>query len=83
MAVTDTSHDVSGSRSFHYAVQGTSFTAFLLGDVNRDDQVNFFDISPFIVLLSTNGFLDEADINGDGVVNFFDIGPFIGLLSSN
>ena len=83
MAVTDTSHAVSETRSFHYAVQGTSFTAFLLGDLNRDDQVNFFDISPFIALLSTNGFLDEADINGDGVVNFFDIGPFIGLLSSN
>jgi len=37
----------------------------LLGDVNLDEAVDFLDISPFILLLSTTGFLDEADINRD------------------
>ena len=55
---------------------------FLLGDVNRDDVVNFLDIAPFITLLSSNTFQVEADINGDQDVNFLDIAPFITMLSS-
>lgn len=51
-----------------------------LGDVNLDGDVNFLDISPFILLLSTNGFQLEADINGDDAVNFLDISAFIALL---
>ena len=54
----------------------------LLGDVNRDTNVNFLDISPFIALLSSGEYQVEADINEDGFVNFFDISPFIALLSS-
>ena len=53
---------------------------FLLGDVNQDEVVNFSDIAPFIQLLATGSFMDEADIDGNGVVNFEDIGPFIDLL---
>ena len=53
----------------------------LLGDVNLDGVVNFFDIAPFIALLSAPDFQFEADINGDGQVNFFDIQPFIDILS--
>ena len=55
----------------------------LLGDVNQDGFVNFLDISPFISLLSSNTFQDEADINRDENVDFFDIGPFISLLASS
>jgi len=55
----------------------------LLGDVNLDEAVDFLDISPFILLLSTTGFLDEADINRDEEVNFLDISPFIRILSGN
>ena len=54
---------------------------FLLGDTNADGVVNFFDISPFIAVLSNGEYLDQADINRDGVVDFFDISPFIELLS--
>ena len=53
----------------------------ILGDVNVDGEVNFLDISPFIVLLSAGDFQDEADIDGNGVVNFLDIAPFINLLT--
>ena len=56
---------------------------FALGDVNRDGSVNFFDISPFIALLTTGTFQLEADMNGSGVVNFFDISPFITALSQS
>ena len=54
----------------------------LLGDVNQDGVVNFFDIAPFIAVLSAGGDLSEADINQDGVVNFLDIAPFIGILTA-
>lgn len=55
----------------------------LLGDANLDGAVNFLDISPFILLLSTGDFLPEADTNQDGEVNFLDITPFILILSAS
>ena len=59
----------------------TDDSAFLLGDVNQDGEVNFLDISPFITVLATGTFQIEADIDQDGSVNFLDISPFISLLS--
>ena len=53
----------------------------LFGDVNLDGFVNFFDISPFIALLSSGLYLEEADMNQDETVDFFDISPFIAALS--
>ena len=63
---------------FRVEVQGQ----VLLGDVNQDSEVNFFDISPFITVLSAQSFQFEADLNQDGIVNFFDIQPFINALSN-
>jgi len=54
----------------------------VLGDVNRDGVVNFLDISPFIVLLTSGEFQFEADLNQDGLVNFFDISLFIDALAN-
>ena len=54
----------------------------LLGDVNLDGVVDFFDIGPFINILSANGFQLEADIDQNGIVDFFDISPFIAILSN-
>ena len=54
---------------------------FSLGDVNRDGNVSFLDISPFIELLTSNAYQFEADINKDNVVSFLDISSFIGLLT--
>ena len=54
----------------------------LLGDVNKDGVVDFLDISPFISLLATGEFQDEADIDSSGTVDFLDISPFILLLSN-
>lgn len=56
--------------------------SILLGDVNRDNVVNFLDISPFITVLTNGGSQAEADLNGDGIVNFLDIAPFIISLAS-
>lgn len=53
----------------------------ILGDVNRDGIVNFLDIAPFIAVLSSGQFQDEADIDRNGVLNFLDIAPFLAILS--
>ena len=55
---------------------------FLLGDANLNGVVNFLDIQPFIDILSSNSFLNEADIDRDGDVDFLDIQPFIDILAS-
>lgn len=53
----------------------------LKGDVNLDGVVDFFDISPFIAVLSANGFQAEADTSCNGTVDFFDVQPFIDILA--
>ena len=55
----------------------------LLGDANLDGVVDFLDISSFIAILSSDGFLAEADINQDGSVDFLDIGPLIEILAAS
>ena len=55
---------------------------FVLADINNDRIVNFFDVAPFIEVLSSGSFRNAADINRDGIANFFDIQPFIGVLSN-
>ena len=52
-----------------------------IGDVNGDGHIDFLDISPFIVLLTTGEYDHTADINADGAVDFLDISGFILLLS--
>ena len=58
----------------------SSIGSFNLGDVDLGGDVNFSDIGPFIEILQSDEFSEEADINCDGVVNFSDIPPFISLL---
>lgn len=65
------------------AVLATPSDGILLGDVNRDGVVDFLDISPFITVLATNGFQEEADIDQNGAVDFLDISPFIGILAAS
>jgi hypothetical protein len=55
----------------------------LKGDVNLDGSVTFLDISPFIMLLSSNAFQAEADCDCDGDLDFLDIQPFIDILAGN
>lgn len=52
------------------------------GDVNGDGTVNLLDVSPFVDLLTSGGFLSAADINGDGLVNLLDVQGFVELLST-
>ena len=54
----------------------------LVGDINLNGVVDFFDISPFIELLSNGEFQAEGDFDGDGVVGFLDISGFIAALSN-
>ena len=55
----------------------------LLGDVDLNGVVTFFDIPPFLAILLDRSFQFEADIDGDGDVDFFDIAPFIDILFGN
>ena len=72
--VEDLATDGSGNlsitvtRSVQLFVAGLTITALepvapdcVLGDVNTDGAVDFFDISPFIAVLSSGGFQCEAD----------------------
>jgi hypothetical protein len=70
-------------RDLGYDTVATTYVApeVTLGDCNLDGVVNFLDITPFISVLSSSGFLEEADCNEDGNVNFLDITPFIAILS--
>ena len=53
----------------------------VIGDVNKDCQINLLDVDPFVDLLASGGYSVEADINQDGALNLLDVNEFIGLLS--
>jgi len=62
------------------------------GDVNCDGAVNFGDINPFVLILTSPDAwqvmypdcpMANGDIDGDGDVDFGDINPFVTLLSTN
>jgi len=80
---TDAGVEAAGTWSFDNVVVTTSAdTEVLLGDVDLNGEVNFFDINPFILILSAQGFQAEADCDESGEVNFFDISPFIDILAA-
>ena len=70
-----------GPRIISLSVNEVEATGCVLGDVNRDGNVNFLDIAPLISMLSAGEFSCEADVNQNGVFDFLDISPFIALLS--
>jgi len=78
---TSSNNSVTGS-NMHVLDFDAVFLA-TLGDVNLDGVVDFFDISPFIALLTAEEYQLEGDMDQNGVVNFFDISPFIAVLSGN
>ena len=57
-------------------------SAFPIGDVNRDGNVDLLDVAPFVELLSNGGFQFEADIDSNGNVELLDIQPFVDLLTA-
>ena len=65
----------------NFVASGVAPELTLLGDVNLDGAVDCFDISPFIIMLITRGFSEEADCDGSGFINFLDIRPFVFHLS--
>ena len=73
---------VGFERIFLTIDEGDGEPEIVLGDVNQDEIVNFLDISPFIMALSSpEGAPAEADVNEDGIVNFLDISVFIMILA--
>ena len=55
----------------------------VLGDCNFDGEVTFLDITPFVAILQSGTFLEQADVDQDGAVTFSDIAPFIAVLSGS
>jgi hypothetical protein len=53
--------------------QCTSSTC--VADLNADGELNFFDVSAFLVAYFDSD--PAADFNGDGMFNFFDVTAFI------
>ena len=60
------------------------------GDMNCDGRVNYSDINPFVLALTSRAAYEarypgclwtNADINGDASVNYADINPFVRLLA--
>lgn len=83
------SFDLNSGNSFpddHFSPNATLTVRLvspsLLGDCNQDGVVDFLDISPFIAVLASSSFLEQADCNQDGVVSFLDIGPLIAILAA-
>ena len=58
-------------------------TGLLIGDVNRDGNVDLLDVAPFVELLTNGDFQAEADINQDGVIDLLDVAPFVNLLTGS
>ena len=55
--------------------------AVQLGDIDKDGLLTFFDIPPFISLLSNDEYQIEADANQDGDVSFLDIAVWISFIA--
>jgi hypothetical protein len=64
--------------------------AYSRGDMNCDGHVDFGDINPFVLALSSRNQYQQAypncnyllaDINGDGVLDFDDINPFVACIT--
>lgn len=55
----------------------------LLGDVNGDGVVDLLDVNPFVKVLTTGVYNENADMNQDGVVNLVDVAPFIDAIAGN
>ena len=64
----------------HSSEDYTVVEPILLGDLNGDGAVDFLDIAPFILGLSSGTFVPAGDTNQDEAFDFLDISPFIILL---
>ena len=62
----------------------------MVGDLNCDGNVDFFDIDAFVLAITDPAGYEAAypdcdimlaDCNGDGSVDFFDIEPFVELIT--
>lgn len=53
----------------------------ILGDANRDGEVNLVDVQSFIDILVMGHYQAESDVNCDDVVDLRDITPFINVLA--
>jgi hypothetical protein len=78
--------DLPGKSSFaHNATLTVTLVSPVpvLGDCNQNGFTDFLDITPFIGILASGVYLEEADCNEDGAVDFLDITPFVEILTGS
>ena len=63
-----------------FVATGEATAPVLRGDVSQNGTVDMLDISPFILILASGQFQEEADLDQNETVNYLDIGPFASLL---
>ncbi len=89
--VTDDSTSDVGWWIDDAVIEFTEYDCRLIGDLNCDGVVNFFDIEPFVLAVTDpDAYVTTypdcdimlADCNGDGAVDFFDIDSFVALITS-
>jgi hypothetical protein len=77
-------------QDFVFVFRGSVGTTWSAGDLDCNGVVNFDDISPFVLALSSHAEYQQAypncewtlaDCNGDGYVDFDDINAFVAILS--
>lgn len=78
-------------QDFSVNFSSATFEPPVYGDLDCSGSVDFFDIDPFVLALTSYEGYDaaypacnffNADCNHDGSVDFFDIDPFVTLLAS-
>ena len=64
-----------------YPYFGRIVEDIIMGDVNRDLEVNIADVNAVIgIILGGNGGIDAADVNGDDEINIADINAVINII---
>jgi hypothetical protein len=90
MGPTDGSVTFPGWNIDDVEIWGLATPVWVTGDMNCDGTVDFGDINPFVMRLTSPGLYwttfpacadTNGDINGDGAVGFGDINPFVALLA--
>ena len=73
--------DLSASFAAGRRVEVRFFENSVLGDVNRDGDVNLLDVARFVEAILSGNYQLEADINRDQSVDLLDVASFVELLS--
>ena len=77
--IGEASTEVAGGIDYH---PDAVMPEFLVGDVNRDGEVNISDVNAVISIMLSDSFVTVGDVNDDNEINISDVNAVIdGILS--